>query len=272
MKKYESKRIYSQIVYNPTKEYGANQRAPYLAATADPEEYHQLCTIVKSHFPEMSQEQIDALLLRLRKEGCGYVAMINSLFDFFIDRPEKFYQVFGFEMYDSDGSLNYNHVLVDLYCKKDNHNGGRYLFFTWDIYIEKEDFVWKDEDKDGKFEWTEKPFGNNELQMKYRWETYCKEHGIKSTVHCYPVIRPHYFYKYAAKGYVSVLCSDFTMTNDKKQTTHVKNGHFMSITDITGDERKFVVSSWGEKYYLDPKDIKGFCYYQVITYKDIFDI
>lgn len=261
------KGVYSQIVYNPTNEYGANQRAPYLVATSDPEEYRALCEIVKQHFPEKTQEEIDALLLKLRKEGCGYVAMINSLFDFFIDFPDKFRKAFGFSMYDSDGSLNYNRVLVDLYCKKDNHNGGRFLFFTWDIYAKNEDRVWRDEDKDGTYEWVEKPFGNNELQMKYRWETYCKEHGIRASVNCPPLIQPNNFDRYSKKGSVSILCSDFKMSNDKQQTTHVVNGHFMTITGITEDDKKFVVSSWGEKYYLDPKDIKGFKYYQVISYK-----
>jgi len=74
---------------------------------------------------------------------------------------------------------------------------------------------------------------------------------------------------YAEKGSVSILCSNFTLSNDKNQTTHVKNGHFMTITGVTVDETKYIVSSWGEKYYLDPKDIKGFKYYQVITYKNI---
>lgn len=257
-------------VFNEESEYGANQRAPYLAATGNPEEYRQLCAIVKMHFPEMKQEQIDALLLRLRKEGCGYVAMINSLFEAYSDDPGEFYKKFGFSMYDVDGSLNFNRVLVDLYCKKDNHNGGRFLFFTWDIYAENEDRVWSDGDNDGKFEWMEKPFGNNELQMKYRWESYCKEYGISCKVTINRLVTPKNYSSFASKGAVSVLCSNFTLYNDKKQSTHVKNGHFMTITGVTKDETKYIVSSWGEKYYLDPKDIKGFRYYQMITYRKIF--
>lgn len=256
------------IVYNEN-EYGANQRGPYLAATADPEEYHHLCMIVKQHFPDKTQQQIDELLQRLRKEGCGYVAMINSLFDVYSSKADLFYKTFGFSMYDSDGTLNYNHVLVDLYCQKDNHNGGRFLFFTWDIYAENEDRIWSDSDKNGTFEWTEKPYGNNELQMKYRWESYCKEHNIRCKVMINKLVTPENFASYAEKGSVSILCSDFTVYNTDDKPTHIKGGHFMTITDITPDEKRYIVSSWGKKHYLNPKDIKGFRYYQVIAYKNI---
>ncbi len=254
-------------IYNEHAEYGANQCSPNITATSDPDEYHQLCTIVKSSFPEMTQKDIDALILKLRKEACGYVAMINSLFEAYIDRPDDFRHIFGFSMYATDGSLNFNHVLVDLYCKKDNHNGGRFLFWTWDFYSKNEDQIWKDADKDGKYEWVDRPFGNNEPQLKYRWESYCKEYGIKVKVSLFSTVTPKNFHTYRKKGYVSVLARNYKITDDKGNVSSSEGGHYMTITGVTEDKKKYIVSSWGKRYYLDPSDVKGYIGYQIVKYK-----
>ncbi len=256
----------NSIVYNILDEYGASQRSPFETMTSNPTEYAQLCNIVKSHFPDWAPDVIQDFIEKLKKEGCGYVAMINSLFNEFTDDRKGFQKAFGFDMYSSDGTLNFNQVLVDLYCTMDNHIGGRFLFFTWDTVVKHEDQVWCDEDKDGTFEWKDKPFGNNEVQMKYRWETYCKRHGIDAKIDINQLITPKNYEKYAKKGSVCILCSKFTLYNEEHKPTEVKNGHFMTITGVTKNN-KYIVSSWGKRYTLDPKDIKGFTYYQVIRYK-----
>ncbi len=262
-----NKHIRNHTVYNPIDEYGANQRSPFETMTSNPAEYAQLSNIVKSHFPQWTADDIHDFIAKLKQEGCGYVAMINSLFEEFTDNHLEFQNIFGFDMFSPDGTLNFNQVLVDLYCSMDNHIGGKFLFFTWDTIVENEDRVWVDDDKDGKFEWKDKPFGNNEVQMKYRWETYCKKHGIDTKVEINQMITPKNYYKYAKKGSVCILCSKFTVHNEAQQPTHIKNGHFMTITGVTQDN-KYIVSSWGKRYTLDPKDIKGFKYYQVIRYKE----
>lgn len=256
----------NSIVFDTANEYGASQRSPFETMTSDPVEYAQLSNIVKSHFPEWNTEDIQNFIQKLKQEGCGYVAMINSLFDEFTDNRSGFQEAFGFDMYAADGTLNFNQVLVDLYCTMDNHIGGRFLFFTWDTIVKNEDRIWCDDDKDGKFEWKDKPFGNNEVQMKYRWETYCRRHGIKAKVEISQMITPKNYHKYTKKGSVCILCSNFTLCNTEQKETYIKNGHFMTITGVTEDD-KYIVSSWGKQYTLNPKDIKGFVYYQVIRYK-----
>lgn len=254
------------IVYNESTEYGANQVSPHEVLGKNPYEREELQKVVKAHFPIMEDEDVKAFLYRLDREGCGYVSMINSLFDAYAEKPDTFREIFGFSMYDIDGTLNFNRVLVDLYCQMDNHNEDRFGFFSWDTYNPIEDQKKLDEDKDGVFEWTSKPCGNNQDKMKYRWETYCKRYGIKADVQIEVPVTPKNFLKYARKGSVSILSSDFTMYSEDGKATHVKNGHFMTITDVTEDG-KYVVSSWGEKYYLNPDDIKGFVHYQLIRYK-----
>ena len=256
----------NSIVFNSIDEYGASQRSPFETITSNPDEYVQLSNIVKSHFPKWTEDEVRDFLEKLKQEGCGYVAMINSLFDEFTDNRSDFKKAFGFDMFSSDGTLNFNQVLVDLYCTMDNHIGGRFLFFTWDTLVENEDRIWSDDDKNGKFEWKDKPFGNNEVQMKYRWETYCRRHGIDVKIDINQVISPKNYEKFARKGTVIILCSKFTIYNEEQKPTEVKNGHFMTITGVTNDN-KYIVSSWGKRYTLDPKDIKGFKYYQVIRYK-----
>lgn len=238
-----------------------------MLSSSDKEEYTKLCLIVKNSFPDISQEEIDALILKLRKEACGYTAMVNSLFEEFIDRPDEFRSIFGVSLFRDDGGLNFNPILVDLYCKRDNYSGGRFLFWTWDFYTKNEDRIWKDEDKDGKYEWIDRPFGNIEAQLKYRWETYCKSFGIRAKVSLISAVTPKNYHTYRKKGFVSVLARNYKMTNDKGAVTSITGGHYMSITGVTEDKKKYVVSSWGGRYYLDPKDVKGYLGYQLVTYK-----
>ena len=156
--------------------------------------------------------------------------------------------------------------ISDLYCKKDNHNGGRFLFWTWDFYVKNEDRVWKKNEKDGKYGWEDKPFGNNEQQLIYRWKSYCKEHGIRVKIRIATTITPKKFYRYREKGYISVLARNYKIIDDYGNISESKGGHYMTITDVTEDKKKYIVSSWGKRYYLDPKDVKGYLGYQIVKY------
>ena len=262
----------NQKLYNPNGEYGGNQCSPNIIASAkDAEnnpEYHQLCLIVKSHFPDMTQKEIHDFLLKIDRESCAYVAMINTLFEELIDRRDDYYNAFGFHMFAPDGTLNYNQILVDLYCKKDNHNPMPFLFWKIDYYNKNEDREWKDEDNDGIFEWVNKPYGNTDETIKYRWESYCKEHGVKVQIARSDVITPQNYYRYRKHGYITVSVADYQMIDDDGEISSSKNGHAMVITGVTEDKKQYIVSSWGKRYYLDPaKDVKGRIHYRIVTYK-----
>ncbi len=256
--------IYS-IIYNPKTEYGASQRSPYEVKVSNPKEYAMLFHIVKKHFPKKSYNQAFHVIERLKKEGCGYVCMVNSLFVEYFDKQEQFKEIFGFDIINKNGSLNYNALLVDLYCAMDNHIGVHLPFFTCDTYIKNEDRVLHYNKEKRKFEWKEKPYGNNILQIKYRFETYCRQHGIKANLSLTPLVTPRNFHRYAKKGSVSILCNKPTLQKEDGTPIKVKDWHFMTITGVTED-RKYVVSSWGKRYTLDLRDIKGLKFYQVIEY------
>lgn len=59
------------------------------------------------------------------------------------------------------------------------------------------------------------------------------------------------------------------MTDSKGKSYISKGGHAMTVTGKTKDG-KLIVSSWGEKFYIDPKDyeVKGYhATFQVIEYE-----
>lgn len=252
-------------VYDPNGKYGGDQGAPVGTYDNDPEQYQKLYDIVKKYNPDMTDEEVYEFLAKLNSEGCGYVASINSLFEKFKDDPEGFKNTFGFEMYNEDGTYNYNEVLVDLYCKEDNHNKKGFWIFSWDSYNPDEDWGWSDEDGDGTKEWTKQPYGMTQGQIEYRWESYCKDHGVDVNVKTSVRVTPDNYSDYAKDGTVSIMCSKFDMYDESGNKTHVEGGHFMTITGVTEDG-KYEVSSWGQKYILNKDDIKGFVNYQSIEY------
>ena len=97
--------------------------------------------------------------------------------------------------------------------------------------------------------------------------SYCKEHGIRVKVRIYTAITPKNFHRYRKKGYISVLARNYKIVDDNGKVDASTGGHYMTITDVTEDKKRYVVSSWGKRYYLDPKDVKGYLGYQMVRYK-----
>ena len=57
---------------------------------------------------------------------------------------------------------------------------------------------------------------------------------------------------------VSIIDNGFNLYDENGNIAH-KNvgGHWMTITEVTDDGR-YVVSSWGDKYYLKPDELTDF--------------
>ncbi|MDO5126687.1 MAG: hypothetical protein Q4D54_02935 [Eubacteriales bacterium] len=256
----------SENVFNDdgTGYYGGDQGAPYKLRDTDPDAYNELANIVKSYFPDMTDDEIYQYLRKLNSEGCGYVAMINSVFNYYDGKPEEFEEIFGYSMYDENGNPNYNRMLVDVYCMEDNHNKRSFLWWSWDKYDPTEDCNWTDADGDGWFEGG--GYGNTQGQMEWRWEQYCEAYGVDANVRTDVNVTPSNYDSVSQNGMVSVLCSDFTMVDTNGNDVHVTGGHFMTITGVN-ENGDYIVSSWGDEYTLSPDAINGFEHYQVISYK-----
>ena len=216
----------------PQGQYGGKQHGPM-------QNYEDVAEIVRKYHPDWSDKKIRKYLEQLNKEGCGYVAMINTIFLQYKGRPDEFEKTFGFPMYDEDGNLNYNALITDFYTAKDDpkHNGTR---------------------------------ADSREQM---WEEYCKDHGIDVDVRDVEVTAENYR-DLARDGEIVVGLSPVILyqrnaDGSYTRTHNIKNaGHAMTVTGVTDDGR-LIVSSWGETYYLDADLSKynGHCDFQQVVYK-----
>lgn len=243
--------------------YGANQQAPDYWQYINENEYNSYLDIVQSYFPNMTREEAQAYLKKLRQESCSYVSMINSIFEYYEGRPEEFEETFGYSMYNEEGQYNFNSLLVDLYCQEDNHCA----YGNVDAVNLAEDLKWVDYDGDGNGNWVEHGNGVTEENMKYRWEQYCEKHGIDVNYEIGLNITPETFADYAQEGMVSISCEGFTLYDSDGKPSTYDFCHCMTITGIS-ENGNYIVSSWGKKYELNPDEITGTTtVYEVISYE-----
>lgn len=237
-------------------------------------------------FEHYSEQQIHDLIDQINNEGCGYVALVNTMFWEFPGTEAEFEQLYGFPMRDKDGNYNFNKMLIDLYCKTDDK-----YFLTEDAGKAAliNDILLDYEDKPEEFE---RIYGvkyvpssdeipaevSNAILNRYDGEvasyqsqgttTYSQENRLKAYLH--------------QKGIdADVTCeTSSTMSIDSVRNslesgtvvklgltkgaqlcdesgtvqTTLNGGHAVIITGVTEDGR-YIISSWGEKYYVDPSHL-----------------
>lgn len=230
------------IVFDEDGSYGGDQGAP----AKDRLNSKAIYNIVRSHFPDMTDKEIAAYLVKLNSEGCGYVAAINTMFASYEGREQEFEQTFGFPMY-KNGDLNYNELLVDFYCETDNHQS-----------ILGRDWVNPNEDESEV-----EGAGVNIRTQQYRINKYLQKRGVEIRMQSKKVTVDN-FHKYAEDGYVILNYYNGPIQYENGTMAQNITGHSMTVTGVTDDGR-FIVSSWGDKYYIDPS--KGECYFLYIQYE-----
>lgn len=215
--------------------YGGNQSNPvnkYKDGSPDLED------IVRKYYPDFSDEDIEKYLKKLENEGCGYVALSNTLFKQYIGKEYEFEKTFGFPMYDKNGDLNYDALVTDFYSCTDNHNERIFLWWKWDELNGTED----KSDVEG--------VGTTREKREYRWEKYLSEHNINVNVKNVDVT-PENYNKISSKGDIIVGVSPVILYNeDGKEIYNGNGGHAMTVTGITADGM-YKVSSWGREYYIN---------------------
>lgn len=233
--------------------YGGNQGAP-ANLDSDSEEWKELAEIVRTYYPDKTDDEIRKYLEKMNAEGCGYVALINTILAAYEGREAEFERTFGFPMY-RDGDLNFNALLVDFYSSRDNHNmdaKGNDVFNKYEDY----DGFWKE----GLKPWYDPDndttgWGSTPESREYRLQTYLESKGVTVYVERTNVT-PENFAEISKDSYVEIRLSEFTLYDESGFGKHYDSGHAMIITGTTEDGR-YIVSSWGKKYYLDPKDVKS---------------
>lgn len=224
------------IVFDDDGSYGGNQGAPQAQYG---EEREALYDIVRKYYPSWDENQIKDYLKKLNSEGCGYVAIVNTIFQHFEGREEEFERKFGFPMYGENGDLNYNRLIVDFYSATDNHNRG-WLF---------QDKINNNEDSSAT-----KGYGTTPYSQKYRAELYLKDKGIDVKVEIRKKVSVDNYQKLAEEGSVIINYHYGNLYDEKgKVYQYIDGGHSMTVTGVTEDGR-YIVSSWGQKLYIDPNE------------------
>ncbi|BCN30131.1 hypothetical protein [Anaeromicropila herbilytica] len=253
------------LTFDPNNEYGGDQGSPKNTYSNGDK---TLEDIIKKYYPNLTNTQIRDYLDKLNSEGCGYVALVNTLFKQYEGKEDEFEKNFGFPMYSIDSSgkkhLNFDYVVADFYASEDNHNDKNFLFIHWD---EKDD----SEDKYNEKTKVVEGNGTTSEDREYRWERYLENHNIKGKVEDVKITIDNYD-KYSKKGDVVIAIRPVQLENEFGETVvnDKTNGHAMTVTGVTKDGR-YIVSSWGEKYYVNPDKIENqkdsYFDFQLVSYK-----
>lgn len=209
--------------------YGADQGRPtnnvlidgYLS---DDESDYLDIIIANTGKEDFSEDELKLYLDELNSHGCGYAAITNTIMEYYCNRPngeQEFYEKFGFPIRKADGNLNFDRVIVDLYSKQNglNHNS-----------VNTESF--------------------STILSQYMGDcgaTIKVEKDVKVTATNYDNL--------VREGkQVVVMGWDFPLYYDEtKSKKRVCGGHGMVVTGVTEDGL-LIVSTWGGKAYIDPKD------------------
>jgi len=234
--------------FNSNGSYGGNQGSPM-------NNYDEVVDIVHKYHPEYNKDQVEDYLEKLNSEGCGYVALTNTLFRQYAGREAEFEKKFGFPMYKENGELNHEALITDFYGATDNHNKSGWWIFSHDSVNSNEDIS------------ATQGSGTTEESRKYRWEMYLDNHDIDVNVDNDVKVTPANFNQVSKSGDIVVRINPCRLLDENGNVAaNSSGGHAMTVTGVTDDGR-YIVSSWGEQYYINPKDKYNYLDFQQVKYE-----
>ncbi|GFI42884.1 MAG: hypothetical protein HFG82_05180 [Dorea sp.] len=200
-------------------------------------------------YGDYSDEEIEELLKKLNSEGCGYVAFANVLADEFRRKEAEFEKIFGFPLFQEDRNgityVNYNPLILDLYCASDNHNRVWNMWQKHDIYDANEDPS------------ADVGRGTTQDDRIYRFERYMNGRGVVIKIKNIRCSTEEVFHKCkeeAKRGNrVIISTCPVRLEGEDGELSQMDGGHAMTVIGLTDDGR-VEVSSWGEIYYITPTD------------------
>ena len=249
MRKMLTKEDIDSIVFSEEGQYGGNQGSPEIQTRERKEELYDI--IRRNRAGENLPDDLEPYLKKINNEGCGYVALTNSIFRYFENRSEEFQKAFGYSMYDKNGNLNFDMLLVDLYSSKDNIDPVTNIRNNMLDYNKEQDSYlnpydpWKD--VTGK--------GTTPAERKYYMETFLTEHGIKGTIDVQEEMSISQIEERLQRGEDVIISyrNGNIYREDGSIQQQIIGGHAMTITGVT-KEGYYIVSSWGEKFYIHPDE------------------
>ncbi|MBQ6583459.1 MAG: hypothetical protein IJH77_06530 [Mogibacterium sp.] len=200
----------------------------------------EMRTIIHKYSPEYTDKDIRKFLNEMNSRGCHYMAAVNTLFALYIGREAEFEATFGFPMYDENGHVNSDLVMLDFYTREHKREGGH------------------------------SSLGTDEINDQ--WKNYLKEKGIDVQVKQIDLDIDNYS-KQAAKGEIIIVYSPLRLRNSSGKLVDTRDGCHGTV--ITGTEEidgktMYKVSSWGKEYWIDPDDyadVDGYPIYEQVIYK-----
>ena len=238
--------------------FGGNQmtiRTDY----ANHEKYKQIIEQNTGH--TFAEGEFEIYLRRMQSEGCGYIAIVNSIFAAYEGNPEGFKKTFGFDMYDGD-KLNYNMLFADVYSKWDNRNANG----EFDAY---KDYSSTRDGDINNYDYWKDPSGSG-TNISWRddiAEQYLREYGVQATAESHPstTLTADMYNNMVSSGEVKQGELHIRMYGDPANlydadgnlVTTYSGGHAMTVTGTigSGENAMLEVSSWGKKYYVKPSEV-----------------
>ncbi len=231
---------------------GGDQNGPYeMWQRGDGSDRELIRELIRRYeeYTDYSDEEIDVFLKKLNSEGCGYVAFVNVIVDEYRRKEAEFEKIFGFPLFRENKEgiayVNYNPLIIDLYCASDNHNKVWNMWQNHDIYDEEEDFS----ETVGR--------GTSQDDRIYRFERYMNGQGCAvkiENIRCSADKVYHRCKEELKKGNrVIISTCPVRLEGEDGEMVQMDGGHAMAVTGLTDDGR-IEVSSWGEIYYINPED------------------
>ena len=246
--------------------YGGDQGSLHYNADAEKKQWIYEHILKKNLGKDMTTDELDKYFEEMNNTGCGYVALLNTVFVHFQGKEDEFEKTFGFvhfqgreaefektfgyPMYDKNGNLNYDALFADIYTTK--YSDGK------------------------KFEGLYPEEGEELI------EGFLKDRGVNCDAKITSDVSPENIDTLLYDGkQVIIHYYDGNIYPVDGGDPHSISAHDMVITGVTEDG-KYIVSSWGKKYYLDPKEVvtrehtndKGKTYksktslnYTIVTYR-----
>lgn len=215
-------------VYDPNGQYGGNQGSPSTVWThsqINSKNRQRIRDIVHRYYPEMSEDDIGALLADANGVGCSYVALLNTLAARYSSAPDEFERKFGFPLYQADGTVDFNSMFIDFFCATGTKDA-------------------QSPDRKGWFEQYLEDRGVH-ATFDYRGGSW----GSAATMADYEDL--------AEKGDVILSISPLLMfrTSDGQDDGR-RGSHAMAVTGAGSDARGdfLLLSSWGQEWKSYPSD------------------
>lgn len=234
---------------------------------------------LETYFPNERSEDYMCYLSKLNSVGCGYVSVINSIFNEYVGREKEFEDKFGFPMYQSDNhgkiDFNYEYLILDYFNYVNANLDYNIQELYGDLSVANYDVVgdYSTGEASGYSNYSYSTF-QKYLKDKYNLDVELNEKYLNSDINQDFVTESNSFdYSGILDAYnelktdnnsIIVASGDFDLYQYDNYIKHgrlsnkaveISNGHCMTVTGVTEDGN-LIVSSWGEKYVLDVESLK----------------